>query len=99
MCIPLDTPNDAEMLGWESFDPFQRLRLVADSYGLPSGREELVNVIEQTMARGSEFVRSRAERGEPAFVEMWERIGGQARFDRRRDWFSLHRARFVEAVG
>lgn len=99
MCVPLDTPEDAAVWGWESLDPIRRLRLVADSYGLPPGREELVRILEQQMAAGGVFVRQRVERGEPAFVEMWERMGGQARYDRRRDWFSQHRERFVDALG
>jgi len=99
MCIPLDTPEDAAVWGRQSFDPFGRLRLVADSYGLPPGREELVEIIERQMASGGAFVRRRVERGEPAFVEMWERMGGEARYDRRRDWFAQHRDRFVDALG
>jgi len=99
MCVPLDTPEDALVWGRESFDPFGRLRLVADSYGLPSGREELVDIIEESMARGGEFVRRRVERGEPAFVEMWGKMGGQARYNRRRDWFTKNRSRFVEILG
>ncbi|MDQ2728103.1 MAG: phosphotransferase [Actinomycetota bacterium] len=99
MCVPLDTPEDAAVWGRGSLDPFRRLRIVADSYGLPPDRDELVRIIERQMAYGGEFVRRRVERGEPAFVEMWERMGGQARYDRRRDWFSQHRPRFVEALG
>jgi aminoglycoside phosphotransferase (APT) family kinase protein len=98
MCVPLDTPEDTAVWGRGSLDPFRRLRIVADSYGLASGREELVRVIEETMVRGGGFVRRRVERGELAFVEMWERMGGQARYDRRRDWFALHRGRFIEAL-
>ena len=98
MCIPLDTPEDAQVWGRGSFDPFGRLRVLADSYGLPPGQEELVSIIEETMAHGGEFVRRRVERGEPAFVEMWQRMGGQARYDRRQAWFTQHRARFVEAL-
>jgi aminoglycoside phosphotransferase (APT) family kinase protein len=99
MCVPLDTPEDAAVWGWGSPDPIRRLRLVADSYGLPPGREGLVRVIEQQLAAGGEFVRRRVERGEAAFVEMWERMGGEARYDRRRDWLSQHRARFVDVLG
>jgi aminoglycoside phosphotransferase (APT) family kinase protein len=99
MCVPLDTPEDASVWGWGRLDPIRRLRLVADSYGLPSGREELVRILEQQMATGGDFVRQRVERGEPAFVEMWERMGGQARYDRRREWFSEHRDLFVDALG
>lgn len=62
MCIPLDTPADALVWGWGPFDPFGRLRLVADSYGLSSGREELVHIIEESMTQGGEFVRRRVER-------------------------------------
>ncbi|MHB1785426.1 MAG: phosphotransferase [Acidimicrobiales bacterium] len=34
MCVPLDTPEDAAVWGRGSLDPFFRLRVVADSYGL-----------------------------------------------------------------
>jgi hypothetical protein len=99
LCIPLDTPEDAAVWGWRSVDPFRRLNLVADSYGVLPGREELVRVIGEGMDNVGDFVRRRVERGEPAFVEMWERMGGQARYDRRRNWFVQHRDRFVEALG
>lgn len=98
MCIPLEAPEQAKVSGWRSPDPFRSLRLVADSYGLPPGHEELVLIIEHTMDRGIEFVRRRVDRGEPAFIKMWEQMGGQARYDRRRDWFVRHRTRFLEAV-
>ena len=99
VCVPLDPPEDAVVWGRESLDPFERLRLVADSYGLPPGREELLRIIEQAMALGGAFVRRRVERREPAFVEMWERMGGEARYDRRRAWFAQHQDHFVEALG
>lgn len=99
MCIPLDTPEDAAVWGWGPLDPFPRLRLVADSYGLPPGRKALVETIEHGMANLGTFVRRRVENGEPAFVDMWERMGGQARYERRRDWFAQHRDRFVESLG
>jgi hypothetical protein len=99
MWIPLEAPELAQVWGWESPDPFRSLRLVADSYGLPPGREELVGIIEQTTDRGVQFVRRRVDRGEPAFVKMWEAMGGQGRYDRRREWFARHRADFLEAVG
>jgi aminoglycoside phosphotransferase (APT) family kinase protein len=99
MCVPLDTPEDALVWGRESFDPFGRLRVVADSYGLAPGREELVAIIEESMTHAGEFVRQRVQRGESAFVEMWEKMGGQARYDRRRDWFARNRSRFLDALG
>ena len=99
MCVPLESPEDARTWGTEPFDPFVRLRLVADSYGLPPGREDLVAIVEQSMIDGGEFVRRRVMRGDPAFVEMWNRMGGEARFDRRHDWFAEHRGEFIEAIG
>ncbi|MHB8219733.1 MAG: phosphotransferase enzyme family protein [Acidimicrobiales bacterium] len=99
MCVPLDTPGDAEVWGRGSLDPIRRLRIVADGYGLPPEREELVDVIAEALATGGAFVRRRVERGEPAFVAMWEQMGGQARYDRRMHWFAQHRDRFVEALG
>jgi len=99
MWVPLDTPADALVWGRGPFDPFGRLRLVADSYGLAPGREELVAIIEESMTHGGEFVRRRVQRGEPAFVEMWEQMGGQAHYDRRRDWFARNRSRFLDALG
>lgn len=99
LCVPLDAPEYAQVPDGESFDPFGRLRLVADSYGLPPGRAELVGLIEESMARHGAFVRPRVERGDRAFVERWTLMGGQARFDRRRDWFAANRARFVDALG
>jgi len=97
-CQGFATPTGATR-NREPFDRFGRLRLVAESYRLPPDREELVCIIEGSVAGGGEFVRRRVGRGEPAFVDMWERMGGQARYDRRRNWFAQHRTRFVEALG
>ena len=95
MCIPLDTPEDAARTGRGALDPVARLRVVADAYGLDAAdRLEFLNVLDERMATGGTFVRRRVEAGEPAFVEMWEAMGGQARYDRRRDWFAAQRNTF-----
>lgn len=99
MCVPLDTEQDAAVWGWGPVDPGRRLRVLADGYGLPPGREELVDVIEQRMSSGNDFVRRRVERGEEAFVEMWGRMGGGARYERRVAWFRANRGRFIDALG
>ena len=41
MCVPLDTAEDAARLGRGSLDPFARLRVVADHYGLPADRRRV----------------------------------------------------------
>ncbi len=98
-CVPLDTAEDAARNGYGPLDPFSRLRLVADAYGLPRGRSDLVDAVAVAMADGGAFVRRRVERGEPAFVAMWDATGGQARYDRRRAWFEANRAGLVDALG
>jgi thiamine kinase-like enzyme len=102
MCVPLDTADDAAREGRRSLNslaPFVRLRAVADAYGLPSDRTAFVDVITETMMGGSTFVRRRVERGEPAFIEMWNAMGGQARYDRRREWFERNRQQVLDALG
>jgi hypothetical protein len=99
MCVPLDTAEDAARLGRGGLDPFHRLRVVADSYGLAPGRVAFVEVIEQTLEGGGAFVERRVARGEAAFVQMWETMGGAARYERRRSWFDQHRQRFLDELG
>lgn len=99
MCIPLDTPEDAARTGRGHLDPVTRLGVVADAYGLDATqRVELLDVVDERMANGGVFVRRRVEAGEQAFIDMWETMGGQARYDRRRDWFSSRRPGFEAAL-
>src|SRR5436190_9441657 len=79
MCVPLDTDADAARLGRGGLDPFARLRVVADAYGLPSDRSPFLDVLGEVVRTGGAFVRRRVERGEPAFVDMWSTMGGQER--------------------
>ena len=51
------------------------------------------------IARGGEFVLRRVEAGDANFIAMWEAMGGRARFDRRRAWFTDHAARLRAALG
>jgi hypothetical protein len=81
MCGPVDTPEHAARTGRPGLDPGHRIRVAAEGYGLDAdGRLELLDVLGEQIARGGEFVRRRVEAGEPAFIEMWEAGGGQARF-------------------
>ena len=76
-----------------------RLRLVADAYGADSAdRVELVAILTDSIAQGGEFVRRRAEAGDPGFVKMWREIGGMERFERRRRWFTHNMTRFEQAL-
>jgi hypothetical protein len=99
MCGPLDQPEYASRLGWRDVDPFRRLRVAADGYGLDAGeRADLLDAVDDGMARAGAFVAARVARGERPFIEMWERMGGQERYDRRRAWFAANRDRFAQAL-
>jgi hypothetical protein len=100
MCVPIDDDENAEWLGWSTADRPARLRLVCDEYGLDRpARAELLACLDATIASGGEFVRRRVEAGEAGFIEMWESMGGQERFDRRRRWWAEARAGFEFALG
>ena len=51
-----------------------------------------------TIHRGSLFARTRVDRGEQPFVEMWNASGGQARYDRRSAWIDANRDRLLDAL-
>jgi hypothetical protein len=100
MCGPVDDDVNAARLGWEPADKAARVRLVADAYGLDaSGRAELLDVLAVSMATGGEFVRRRVEAGDPNFIQMWNEMGGQQRFDRRREWWEAEQSGFAAALG
>jgi hypothetical protein len=99
MCVPIDDGVNAARLGWTSADRPARLRRVCDAYGLDGpGRARLLDYLDESIARGGEFVRRRVEAGEVAFIEMWEAMGGQERFDRRRRWWEEARVAFEAAL-
>ncbi|MFV0306762.1 MAG: phosphotransferase [Desertimonas sp.] len=99
MCVPIDDEINAARLGWESNDRPARLRLVCDEYGLDKdGRNVVIDCLAESIARGGEFVRRRVEAGEAPFIEMWESMGGQVRFDRRRRWWNTSSEQFADAL-
>jgi Phosphotransferase enzyme family len=100
MNVPMESDDDAVLLGrTPPFDPFRRLRIVADAYGLPPGRGEFLDVLAEGIRRGGQFLQRRLDEGNEAFIAMVAATGGMAKFDRRRAWFAAHRDRFAEALG
>jgi len=100
MNVPMDTDDDAVLLGrTPPFDPFRRLRIVADAYGLPPDRHELLDAVADGVARGGQFLQRRLDEGNEAFIRMVAESGGMAKFDRRRAWFAATRERFADALG
>jgi hypothetical protein len=99
MCVPIDDDESAALLGWDRPDKPSRLRLVCDRYGLDQpGRDDLLDVLDDAMAHSGEFVKRHADLGEPGFVMMWEWMGGQERWDRRKRWWAADREAFVRAL-
>ena len=99
MCVPIDDDVSSTKLGWHPSDRPGRLRLVCDAYGLDAeARSEVLHSLDLSIARGGEFVRRRAEAGEPGFVQMWAEFGGMERFDRRRRWWASARTSFDAAL-
>ena len=99
MCVPIDDDSNASRLGWASNDKPVRLRIVCDAYGCDeSGRAAVLACLSDSIDRGGEFVRRRVEAGEVAFIEMWNSMGGQERFDRRRQWWSDNHQNFADAL-
>jgi hypothetical protein len=94
--VPVDDEISAARLGWHPAAKPARLRLVADSYGLDAtARQQLVEVVTDSITRGGEFVRRRAEAGDPNFIKMWNEMGGIERFNRRRRWWAAHHQDFA----
>ena len=98
MCVPIDCPEDAGRMRRTVGDPFRRLRLVADAYGLSADRTELVDLLGMQTSAGGWFVKRRVDAGDAAFTRMWDETGGAERYDRRRDWFEANRQHFLDAL-
>ena len=72
---------------------------MSDAYGLSHhDRLALPETVQQYNEVSREFVRGMVEDGNPLFVRDFERLGGWARWDRRRDWLIGQRPVFVEAL-
>lgn len=98
--VPVETEQDALRFGRSGFDVGARLRLVADGYGLNDADERLalLDFVVSGIHRAGAFVLERVARGEQAFIDMWERSGGQERLDRRRAWIDSVRAELAAAL-
>ncbi len=99
MCVPIGDESRTRF-GWRTtVDLPQRLRLVADTYGLDAPQRcEMVGMLSDAIERGGEFLVRRVRAGDPNFTRLWDEIGGMAPFDRRRAWWADERARFVDAM-
>ena len=97
--VPIDDDFDQARLGWRPADRPARLRLVADAYGLDrDGRVELLAAVNDAIDRIEAAVRRSVDDGDPNAVALWQRTGGGARYDRRRNWWMEHHDQFAAAL-
>jgi hypothetical protein len=100
LCVPIDDDVDATRVGWRRpVDLPARLRLVADAYGLDhEGRAGLLTAIDDALDQIEAAVRRSLAAGDPNTIALWNRTGRDARFARRRHWWTTHRPRFAAAL-
>jgi hypothetical protein len=98
--VPIDDEFDQERMGWRPADRPARLRVAADAYGLDGdGRAALLPAVDDAMDRIETAVRRSVAAGDPNATALWNRTGGQERFDRRRRWWAAHHGAFAAALG
>ena len=96
---PLRDPDSAAVSGLDHLDPFRRLRVFVDAYGLDgAARRELVDVLEPATDVCRAFVTERVTAGDAGFVSALETHGGWERWDRLQAWMVANRARFADAL-
>jgi aminoglycoside phosphotransferase (APT) family kinase protein len=98
MWCPL-RPPELVVDGMADLDPFRRLRVLAQAYGLlPDDNAEFVAAIVESRRIGDRFVRQRLAAGEPAFVQAWEPLGGGEALDRILAWLIAHQDTMLAAL-
>lgn len=100
LCVPIEDDVDQERLGWGPADRAARFRLAADAYGLDGpGREALVGAVDDALDRIEACARRTVVSGDARAIDQMRRTGGMEKYDRRRRWWSAHRAAFTAALG
>lgn len=96
---PTLDPESAADTGFAGKDIPGRLRLLADAYGMSaSDREILPATVLQYNEVSRAFVRDMVDSENPLFIQDLERLGGWARWDRRRDWLTQQEPVFLRAL-
>jgi Phosphotransferase enzyme family len=97
--VPLLDPRSAAATGRDGLDPFSRVRLLADAYGLDEssrpGFSEVLMEIEDVAVR---FVLGRIEKQDAAFIRMWNALGGKTRHQRKMAWLDANLAHIDRAL-
>jgi hypothetical protein len=91
MWAPVSAPGTRSE--WPAaLDAMHRLDVFLRAYGLTHGQAaHFPDTLQQAIAQGQAWVRRKVESGEPAFVEMWHRLGLSTRYDADEVWLSENR--------
>ena len=97
--VPLLDPISADATGRGDLDVLARARILADAYGLEEAdRGSFGSVLMEIEAVAFDFVLGRIERGETAFIRMWDELGGETRYQRKMAWLESQLPRFETAL-
>jgi hypothetical protein len=97
--VPMLDPGSAAASYPSGLDAPARLRILADSYGLPAGdRARLPGVIEQATQVCRAFVARRVADHDPVYLQALAQRGGWERWDRMQTWLVDHRRTFTTAL-
>jgi hypothetical protein len=97
--VPIDDDVDRDRVGWLPADRPERMRLIADAYGLEGDdRSALLGSVDDALDRIEAPTRRSVAAGHAATTALWDAAGGAARFTRRRAWWTAHRAAFAAAL-
>jgi hypothetical protein len=92
-------PPEVVVGGMENLDRFHRLGVLATSYGLDvTDHAEFVDLIIESRRRADQFVKRRLAAREPAFVDVWEPLGGEKALDGIFHWFLVNRTAMLTAL-
>ncbi|HEY9776634.1 MAG TPA: phosphotransferase [Planktothrix sp.] len=85
--VPIDNPDLAHSYGFGGRDPYKRLKLFCDCYGMQrSDRLQLVDLIDQVGVKSEAYVKGEVDAGKPAFIELWNKHDLAGIYRRRRQW-------------
>jgi thiamine kinase-like enzyme len=98
MWVPMAVPGTSRT--WPGrLDVWRRLGVLTRAYRLdPGAGEEFAEVLHEATRQGQDWVRAKAEAGEPAFAEMWQRFGLSDRYAADLAWIADRRARIAATV-
>ena len=97
--VPLRDPTSAASTNRDHLDPLARVRVLVDGYGADEQiRRHFTGVLMEIEEVALQFVLNRVDQGVPAFVEMWDDLGGHEWHHRKMTWLADNQSRIDNAL-